>query len=109
MRDLLFFFAIGASTELSIFMAGWSSRNKYSLLGAMRAVAQMISYEVALLLSERGRGHDDRVAFDGEDRRGAGRIQRCFFPHWYVFTPWGFAGFALVYGGRAGRDQPVSF
>ena len=33
---LLFFFAIGAATELSVFMAGWSSRNKYSLLGAMR-------------------------------------------------------------------------
>ena len=49
--SLLFFFAMGASTELSIFMAGWSSRNKYSLLGAMRAVAQMISYEVPLLLS----------------------------------------------------------
>ena len=48
---LLFFFAMGASTELSVFMAGWSSRNKYSLLGAMRAVAQMISYEVPLLLS----------------------------------------------------------
>src|SRR5580704_18865090 len=48
---LLFFFAMGASTELSVFMAGWSSRNKYSLLGAMRAVAQMISYEVVLLLS----------------------------------------------------------
>jgi NADH:ubiquinone oxidoreductase subunit H len=48
---LLFFFAIGASTELSVFMAGWSSRNKYSLLGAMRAVAQMISYEVPLLMS----------------------------------------------------------
>src|SRR5882724_5783651 len=40
---MLFFFAVGASTELSIFMAGWSSRNKYSLLGAMRAIAQMIS------------------------------------------------------------------
>src|SRR3984885_14961668 len=49
--SLLFYFAMGASTELSIFMAGWSSRNKYSLLGAMRAVAQMISYEVPLLLS----------------------------------------------------------
>ena len=48
---LLFFFAMGASTELSVFMAGWSSRNKYSLLGAMRAVAQMISYEVPLLMS----------------------------------------------------------
>ena len=48
---LLFYFAMGASTELSVFMAGWSSRNKYSLLGAMRAVAQMISYEVPLLLS----------------------------------------------------------
>src|SRR5205823_5625487 len=41
----LFFFAVGAATELSVFMAGWSSRNKYSLLGAMRAIAQMISYE----------------------------------------------------------------
>src|SRR5437660_9779986 len=43
---LLFFFALGAATELAVFMAGWSSRNKYSLLGAMRAIAQMISYEV---------------------------------------------------------------
>ena len=43
---LLFYFAMGASSELSVFMAGWGSRNKYSLLGAMRAVAQMISYEV---------------------------------------------------------------
>src|SRR3954464_3237933 len=48
---VLFFFAIGAATELSVFMAGWSSRNKYSLLGAMRAIAQMISYEVPLILS----------------------------------------------------------
>ena len=48
---VLFFFAIGAVSELSVFMAGWSSRNKYSLLGAMRAVAQMISYEVPLLLT----------------------------------------------------------
>lgn len=45
---LLFFFAVGASTELCLFMAGWSSCNKYSLLGAMRAIAQMISYESTL-------------------------------------------------------------
>src|SRR5262245_9326729 len=48
---ILFFFAVGAATEMSVFMAGWSSRNKYSLLGAMRGIAQMISYEVPLILS----------------------------------------------------------
>src|SRR5207249_2477077 len=37
---LLFFFAVGAATEVSVFMAGWASRNKYSVLGAMRAIAQ---------------------------------------------------------------------
>ena len=91
---LLFFFAIGASTELSIFMAGWSSRNKYSLLGAMRAVAQMISYEVPLLLSAvvavmiTGSLSTVKIV-EAQSGFTAG------FPHWYVFTPWGFAGFAL--------------
>ena len=91
---LLFFFAIGASTELSIFMAGWSSRNKYSLLGAMRAVAQMISYEVPLLLSS-------VVAVMITGSLSTVRIVEAqsgftgWFPHWYVFTPWGFAGFVL--------------
>src|SRR3954468_4832917 len=33
---VLFFFAVGSATELSVFMAGWASRNKYSLFGAMR-------------------------------------------------------------------------
>src|SRR5882672_1910447 len=48
---LLFFFAVSSATELSVFMAGWSSRNKYSLLGAMRAIGQMVSYEVPLVIS----------------------------------------------------------
>ena len=48
---LLFFFAVGAGAELAVFMAGWSSRNKYSLFGAMRAIAQMISYEIPFILS----------------------------------------------------------
>ncbi|HVK59009.1 MAG TPA: complex I subunit 1 family protein, partial [Candidatus Kapabacteria bacterium] len=48
---LLFFFAVGAGTELAVFMAGWASRNKYSLLGAMRAIAQMLSYEIPLILT----------------------------------------------------------
>jgi NADH-quinone oxidoreductase subunit H len=91
---LLFYFAIGASTELSVFMAGWSSRNKYSLLGAMRAVAQMISYEVALLLSSvvvvmmaGSLSLTKIVAAQNQYTWG--------LPHWYIFTPWGLAGFLM--------------
>jgi len=91
---LLFYFAMGASTELSVFMAGWSSRNKYSLLGAMRAVAQMISYEVPLLMSSvavvmaTGSLSLDKIV----------EVQNQYtygLPHWFIFTPWGLAAFVL--------------
>jgi NADH-quinone oxidoreductase subunit H len=91
---LLFFFAMGASTELSVFMAGWSSRNKYSLMGAMRAVAQMISYEVVLLLSSvavvmiSGSLSLEKIVEAQSHFSG-------IFPNWYIFTPWGFAGFVM--------------
>ena len=91
---LLFFFAMGAATELSVFMAGWSSRNKYSLLGAMRAVAQMISYEVVLLLSAVA-----VVMITGSLSLptivAAQNSYTGIFPHWYIFTPWGLAGFVM--------------
>jgi NADH-quinone oxidoreductase subunit H len=48
---LLFTFAILSLVPLGILMAGWSSANKWSLLGGMRAVGQQIAYEVPLLLS----------------------------------------------------------
>lgn len=51
---LIFIIAIGSIAEIAILMGGWASRNKYSLLGAMRAVAQMISYEIPLVLSFMG-------------------------------------------------------
>jgi NADH-quinone oxidoreductase subunit H len=91
---LLFYFAMGASTELAVFMAGWSSRNKYSLLGAMRAVAQMISYEVPLLLSSvsvvmiTGSLSLDKIV-EAQNQYTWG------LPHWYIFTPWGCAAFVM--------------
>ncbi|MCA9002625.1 MAG: NADH-quinone oxidoreductase subunit H, partial [Planctomycetes bacterium] len=48
---LLFIFALGGVAVLAIFMAGWGSNNKYALLGAIRSVAQNISYEIPLILS----------------------------------------------------------
>ncbi len=91
---VLFFFAIGSMVELAVFMAGWSSRSKYSLLGAMRAVAQMISYEVPLLLASvvviMAAGSLSTVSIV---ERQAGYTWG--LPHWYVFTPWGFVGFML--------------
>ncbi len=47
---VLYIAAVGSFGILSILMAGWSSNNKYALLGAFRAVAQLISYEVPMLI-----------------------------------------------------------
>jgi NADH-quinone oxidoreductase subunit H len=91
---VLFFFAVGAATELSVFMAGWSSRNKYSLLGAMRAIGQMISYEVPLILSAvtvimmAGSLSTVKIV-DAQAGYSGG------WPHWFVLTPCGLAGFVL--------------
>jgi NADH-quinone oxidoreductase subunit H len=48
---MVYLIAASSISPLGIFLAGWSSRNKYSLLGAMRAVAQLVSYEVPQVLS----------------------------------------------------------
>jgi NADH-quinone oxidoreductase subunit H len=91
---VLYFFAAGSTVEVAIFMAGWSSKNKYSLLGAMRAIAQMISYEVPLILSAitviMATGSLSTVTIVERQAVYSGIL-----PHWFVFTPWGFAGFVL--------------
>jgi NADH-quinone oxidoreductase subunit H len=95
--SVLYFFAAGAATELAVFMAGWASHNKYSLLAAMRALAQLISYELPLLLS-----WVPVVIFSSTlSTTGIVAAQSGWtagwLPHWFVFTPWGLAGFAIFF------------
>ena len=51
---LLFFLAMSSMGVYSVALAGWSSNNKYSLLGGLRASAQMVSYEVFMGMSLMG-------------------------------------------------------
>src|SRR2546425_2025302 len=92
---ILFFFAVGSATELMVFMAGWGSNNKYSMLGAMRAIAQMISYELPLIITVLpvvmtvSSLNPDKIV----DAQGSYSLG--FMPHWFVFTPWGAVAFIL--------------
>ncbi|MFP6900565.1 MAG: NADH-quinone oxidoreductase subunit NuoH [Opitutales bacterium] len=105
---VVFFFAILGMNTLAVFLAGWASRNKYSLLGGMRAVAQMVSYEIPLVLSAvtvvmmvgsldttqivGAQRIDSWVASDNAGLSFLGQIAG-----WHVFTPWGFVGFIIFF------------
>jgi NADH-quinone oxidoreductase subunit H len=78
---LLYFFAIGGLSVVGLLMAGWSSYNKYSLLGGLRSAAQVISYEIPLTLSVVG-----IILLAGT--MSLNRIvenQSGWFTNWYVF------------------------
>ena len=94
---ILFFFAVGSASELAVFMAGWGSNNKFSMLGAMRAIAQMVSYELPLIITVLpvvmivgALSADAIVAAQAGYAQGS-------IPRWFVFTPWGAAAFLLFF------------
>lgn len=91
---VLYFIAVSSTTTIAIFSASWSSRNKYSLIGGMRAVAQMISYEIPMVLSivpvlliSQSLSTGSIVSAQGS-YGGWG---------WFIFTPWGFAAFLIFF------------
>jgi NADH-quinone oxidoreductase subunit H len=88
---VLYILAVSSIAVYGIVLAGWSSNNKYSLLGGLRSSAQMISYEVSLGLSLIG-----LLMISGSlNLVEIVKSQDSFF-HWYIFRqPLGFIIFLI--------------
>ncbi len=105
---ILFAFAISTASVLALFMGGWASRNKFSLLGAMRAVAQVVSYEVPMVLAAvavvMAVGSLSTVTI--AKAQGGGFLN---ITNWFVFQPWGFVGFILFTIGAMAESARTPF
>ena len=78
---LLYLFAVGGMTVVGLLLAGWSSFNKYSLLGGLRSAAQAVSYEIPLTLSVVG-----LIMLAGTMSLGSiAEQQGGWFGNWFVF------------------------
>jgi NADH-quinone oxidoreductase subunit H len=93
-RDLdigvLFILSLAAVNVLAILIAGWSSANKYSLFGAIRAVAQNVAYEIPLLICL-----VTIVLWVGSFRMSD--IVAAQGGFWFAFTPMGFVAFLIYF------------
>ncbi len=88
---ILFFLALSSTTTIWIFVAAWASRNKFSLLGGMRSVAQMISYEIPMVLSI------VPVLLVVGSFSTVSIVEAQSGWNWFVFTPWGVVGFLIFF------------
>jgi NADH-quinone oxidoreductase subunit H len=103
---LLYFFAVGGLGVVGLLMGGWSSFNKYSLLGGLRSAAQIISYEIPLTLSVVGL----LILAGTMSLNQIVQQQSGWFSDWFVFRqPLGFLIFFIAATAEANRtpfDMP---
>ena len=97
---LLYFFAISGLSVVGLLMGGWSSFNKYSLLGGLRSAAQVVSYEIPLVLSVVG-----VILIAGTmDLTTIVQNQAGWFTDWYIWQqPLGFLIFFIAATAEANR------
>ena len=97
---LLYFFAVGGLTVVGLLMGGWSSFNKYSLLGGLRSAAAIISYEIPLTLSVVGL----LILAGTMSLNQIVLNQSGWFTNWYVFQqPLGALIFLIAVTAEANR------
>ena len=97
---LLYLFAVSGLSVVGLLMAGWSSFNKYSLLGGLRSAAQVVSYEIPLILSVVG-----LLLLAGTMSLNQIAINQAgWFTDWYVFQqPLGVLIFFIAATAEANR------
>jgi NADH-quinone oxidoreductase subunit H len=95
---LFYIFAVGSISALGIVMGGWASNNKYSMMGAMRSVAQLISYEVPAAIAILS----IVVLTSTMDLQEISRQQSGWFWNWFLFggpgaaTKWFIFPFTII-------------
>jgi NADH-quinone oxidoreductase subunit H len=85
---VFFVLALSSIGVIGVLMAGWASANKFSLIGALRAAAQLIAYELPLVL----------VAAAIVMQAGSMSllaITEAQSPHWFIVYPWQLIGFVI--------------
>ncbi|HET9678594.1 MAG TPA: NADH-quinone oxidoreductase subunit NuoH [Buchnera sp. (in: enterobacteria)] len=102
---ILFFFMMASLSVYGILFAGWSSNNKYALLGSLRAVAQTLSFEIFLGLSVMG-AVVRAGSFDLVDIIESQKDIWNFFPQFIGFLSFFVSSLALCH--RHPFDQPES-
>jgi len=102
---VFFLLAMSSISVIGVLMAGWASANKFSLIGALRAAAQLIAYELPLVLASAA------VVMQAATMSLVG-ITEAQEPYWYVLTqPVGFLIFmiaALAELTRPPFDMPIA-
>ncbi len=97
---ILYFLAMSSLAAYGVLLAGWSSNNKYSLLGGLRASAQVISYELGMglalataIFASGSLRMTTIVEMQAEPLWGVVP----WVPNWLIFTPWGLVGAGLFF------------
>lgn len=78
---LFYVFAIGSVSAIGLVMGGWASNNKFSLMGAMRSVAQLISYEIPAAMAILS----IVVLASSMNLQEINKIQSGWFWNWFIF------------------------